>query len=361
LATGLAAAKQSAWADWRLKNRSWKYHLQLPILPGDRIDSQRGGGPFAVEYRHPDAARPLLAKAGGILGVVGYGAVRPEGLAPSWPFVAAPLHPEASDGMLEIWTCSSPSLPFRAGPVEGARSADVAFGAVQIDEAGADSLEDAVENAYAAVFDFCAQSGFSAPLRLWNYLTSITGDDAGLERYMRFNVGRERVFSARLCQAVPPAASGVGGHQGTSIIYFLAAREPARAIENPRQVSAFAYPPIYGPRSPSFSRASVYAHAGGEMLFISGTASIVGHETRHKNDLAGQIAETLENLRAVIGAAGIAGGGQWALKIYLLDLDGRALVEAAVDGMFGADCQRVYLRGEICRRDLMVEIEAFCS
>jgi hypothetical protein len=34
------------------------------------------------------------------------------------------------------------------------------------------------------------------------------------------------------------------------------------------------------------------------------TASIVGHETRHAGDLLAQIAETFENLRAVITAAG---------------------------------------------------------
>jgi enamine deaminase RidA (YjgF/YER057c/UK114 family) len=245
----------------------------------------------------------------------------------------------------------------------GACSEDLAFGAVTLDETGKASLEAAVEDAYLGIFDFLDKTGFTAPIRFWNYLTSITDDDRGLERYRRFNIGRHQAFSARLRQPVPPAASGVGGHQGASVIYFLAAREPAKAVENPRQVSAYAYPPIYGPRSPSFSRASIHALGPTETLFVSGTASIVGHETRHRGDLAGQIAETTENLRTLIGAAEQTAsaplGDHWALKVYLHDPAYREAVNPAINAMFGADCQRLYLRGDMCRSDLLVEIEAF--
>jgi chorismate lyase / 3-hydroxybenzoate synthase len=148
------------------------------------------------------------------------------------------------------------------------------------------------------------------------------------------------------------------------VIYFLAARTPARPIENPRQVSAYEYPPIYGPRSPSFSRASIYAQGSMEALFISGTASIVGHETRHRGDLPSQISETTENLRALIGAAEQTASaplsGHWALKIYLQNPAYREAVNPAIDAMFGVDSQRLYLRGDICRSDLLLEIEAFC-
>jgi chorismate lyase/3-hydroxybenzoate synthase len=280
------------------------------------------------------------------------------------PFVAAPLRPATSEEFFEIWTTGTPSRPCQVGPVIGACSDDIAFGAIKLEEAGSASLEAKVEAAYLRTFDFMDKSGFDTPIRFWNYLTSITGDDGGLERYRRFNVGRHNAFSARLRQKLPPAASGVGGQKGASVIYFLAARSPAKPIENPRQVSAYEYPLIYGPRSPSFSRASIYSQGATEALFISGTASIVGHETRHRGDLHGQIVETTENLRALIGAAAQTASapmaGHWALKIYLRETDFRNAVDPAIDAMFGTDVERLYLQGDICRPDLLLEIEAFC-
>ena len=36
------------------------------------------------------------------------------------------------------------------------------------------------------------------------------------------------------------------------------------------------------------------------MLFVSGTASIVGHETQHRGDVVAQTRETLANLSSVL-------------------------------------------------------------
>jgi len=317
---------------------------------------------FAVHYVDALAADALPIHPATILGAVGYGAERPDFLPASCPFVATPLTPAQGSAMVEIWSAAAPSRPVQIGRVAGTRTDDLAFGAILLDEAGAGTLEAAVESAYLAIFDFIEATGFAAPIRFWNYLTAITEDEDGLERYRRFNIGRQQAFSARLRQPLPPAASGVGGHRGPSVIYFLAAHKPARPVENPRQVSAYDYPPIYGPQSPSFSRASIHALGSAETLFISGTASIVGHKTLHLDDLNGQIAETIANLRAVIGAAERVAtaplGGDWAFKIYLHDAAYREAVDEAVEAAFGPDCRRLYLRGDMCRAELLLEIEA---
>jgi len=337
--------------------------LQLPVSTLERTVATGPEAPFAVRYVNSLAVRALLNQSPGILGVVGFGADRPDFLPASCPFVAAPLAPSVGDAMFEVWCATSPCRPLKIGPVTGACNDDLAFGAVTLDEAGSPSLEAAVEAAYLGVFDFLDAAGFAAPIRFWNYLTAITEDDSGLERYRRFNIGRHQAFSARLRQPLPPAASGVGGHRGASVIYFLAAHQAAQAVENPRQVSAYSYPPIYGPRSPSFSRASIHRLGTAETLFVSGTASIVGHETRHLGDLHGQIAETIENLRALIGAADQAApaplGDCWAFKVYLHDSGYRETVNRAIEAAFGSGCQRLYLRGDMCRSELLVEIEAF--
>ena len=312
-----------------------------------------------VSYLGIVGAHPDCSADTSILGAVGYGVERPDFLPPPCPFIAAPLSPANGGGALELWRTSSPCRAIKFGPVSGAHSDHLVFGAMTLEETPDIALEATVEAAYAAIFDFLDHAGFSSPLRFWNYLPGITREEAGLERYRRFNIGRQRAFEARLREALPPAASGVGGNHGASAIYFLAAGAPARPIENPRQVSAFAYPPVYGPQSPSFSRAAVYQAGGTALMFISGTASIVGHESRHPNDLPGQTAETIANLRAVVSAAGITAAGSWAFKIYLRDPAHRSTVDVALIAAFGTACQRLYLHGEICRTELLLEIEAF--
>lgn len=319
--------------------------------------------PFTVRYLDARTACALIRHPDHVLGVVGFGAdCRPDFLSDTCPFVAAPLVPAAGGPIFEVWSAATSCRSVAVGPVTGASTDDLVFGTVTIDEAASPSLEGAADAAYHAIFDFLDATGFIAPVRFWNYLTAITEDDNGLERYRRFNIGRHEAFSKRLRQSLPPAASGVGGLLGASVIYFLAAREPAQPVENPRQVSAYRYPPAYGPSSPSFSRASIFALAESETLFVSGTASIVGHETLHLGDLDGQISETIENLRAVIGAAEAAAaaplGDSWAFKVYLHDPEYREAVDRAIAAAFGCETQRLYLRGDMCRSELMVEIEA---
>ena len=313
-----------------------------------------------VRYADPVAASSLLACADRLLGVVGYGAERPGGLPPSCPFLSVPLLPVPGGPVLEIWTAASPVRRCQVGPVAGACNGELAFGSLILEEREGAALEDVVAQAYQDIFNFLEHTGCNQPIRFWNYLTAITEEEQGLERYRRFNIGRHSAFIERLRQKVPPAASCLGTHHGASVIYFLAAREPAQAVENPRQIAAYAYPPVYGPCSPSFSRASLHAKGGAEILFISGTASIVGHETRHHGDLEGQIAETIENLRALITNAGtrMARSEDWAIKVYLRDPLYQPAVEAQLTAMFGAQSQRLYLHADICRPDLLVEIEA---
>jgi chorismate lyase / 3-hydroxybenzoate synthase len=318
---------------------------------------------FTVHDADRATARALLSDSTrGTLGVVGYGTGRPDFLPSACPFVAAPLLPAMGGAMFEIWVSTSPIRPCRLGLVSGASNDDLVFGTIQLDDNTDIVLEEAVEKSYIGIFDFLEQTGFVKPLRFWNYLTAITTDERGLERYRRFNIGRHRAFSARLDEPVPPVASGVGGHRGNSVIYFLSAREGARPIENPRQVNAYEYPPIYGPSSPRFSRASIFSATGMRTLFIAGTASIVGHETRHVGDLAGQITETTENLRALIRVAeqeaASSNDDRWALKVYLREPAYHAPVDDALHAMFGTRCQPLYLRGDICRSDLLIEIEA---
>ncbi|MFZ2492241.1 MAG: Rid family hydrolase, partial [Thermoanaerobaculia bacterium] len=153
-----------------------------------------------------------------------------------------------------------------------------------------------------------------------------------------------------------PAASAVGMDGGGLATYFLAAREPGTQVENPRQVAAYCYPRQYGPKSPSFSRATIY---GGTVL-VSGTASVVGHETVHAGDVRAQLDETLRNIDVVLSRAIERGGlaNIVALKTYVRHAQDHALIAEGLTAATPSGAQRIFLRSDICRSDLLLEIEA---
>ena len=143
-------------------------------------------------------------------------------------------------------------------------------------------------------------------LRVWNYLPHINCDRDGTERYRQFNTARQkalRAFGRAVVDSVP-AASALGSvGEGPVVVYFFAGRTAPIFVENPRQVSAYHYPPEYGTHRPAFSRAALLSDPEHLTLFISGTASIVGHRSLHPGDAAAQTRETLNNIEALVAEA----------------------------------------------------------
>jgi enamine deaminase RidA (YjgF/YER057c/UK114 family) len=187
-----------------------------------------------------------------------------------------------------------------------------------------------------------------------------------MERYRQFNSARRSalIASGRDLTGNVPAACALGSVNGSPlVIYFLASRKAPALIENPRQVSAYEYPPEYGPK-PAFSRASVLREPSGSILFISGTASIVGHQTVHPGDVAAQTRETLINIEALLGEANRVSGAPrfgmetLACKVYVRNSADLPLIQSQLHTALGREAQVVYLQADICRQDLLVEIEA---
>jgi chorismate lyase / 3-hydroxybenzoate synthase len=266
-------------------------------------------------------------------------------------------------GACELWRAEGPIASGREGGFAYARSPAVLFGHIAFD--GHEAFAAAVQDAYARIVAFCERQDFPHLLRCWNYFGDIHAGDGDTERYRQFCVGRHRAlalvsgFEQRL-----PAATVIGTREHGAHVYFLAAREPGLQVENPRQVPAFRYPRSYSPLPPSFSRALLKRWNGagerGEQLFVSGTASVVGHESHHPDDTAAQLRETLANLQALQDAADPDGGGPWraaSLKAYVRRPEELPQVREALAQAFGAQAPLLILQGDICRTDLRVEIE----
>jgi enamine deaminase RidA (YjgF/YER057c/UK114 family) len=225
----------------------------------------------------------------------------------------------------------------------------------------------ATEIAYQEIFEVLKQTEHRHLIRIWNYLPEINREADGDERYRHFNSARQLAFrnSGRATVGTVPAASALGSPAGSPIsIYFLAARQPPKMIENPRQTSAYHYPPKFGRHSPIFSRACVLSESAGTNLFVSGTSSIVGHETIHQGDVAAQTAETMANISALLGEANrVVGSARYSLdglkfKVYVRQPSDLSAIEAALAKSLRPSTSIVYLQADVCREDLLVEIEA---
>jgi len=280
---------------------------------------------------------------------------------------------EGQEPICEVWSTAE---VLRAGRHHGIRYREgetLLFGCLTLDEATevtpGDSpapLQAATQAAYESVFDLLESRGYSAVLRFWNYFPAVNRVSHNLERYRQFNIGRADAFLSHGRSVVGnvPAACALGSAGAALQIAFLAARAQPLGIENPRQVSAYDYPSQYGPRSPTFSRASLVNLRGRDLLFISGTASVVGHQTLHAGNVDAQTRESLRNIAAVIAEANRRApdaGFQLrdlAYKVYIRNGKDLLSVRRALLDVIGAPVPMVFLQADVCRADLLVEIEA---
>lgn len=227
------------------------------------------------------------------------------------------------------------------------------------------NLEAATTDLYRRLF--AATEGLHL-YRLWNYVSHINACEDGLENYRRFCRARSLAFEARFgkhFQQLLPSSSAVGASAGPLAVAFVAGPTPARHFENPSQIPAFNYPPEHGSRPPSFSRATRADTSAATHVFISGTAAIRGHTTVAPGELDAQLECTLDNLRLIGEAAGVGAtlgaGGSWQrrFKVYVRRREDNPRVVARLErGFLGANDQTVFLRADICRAELVVEIEA---
>ncbi|HUP49380.1 MAG TPA: hypothetical protein VNA04_11375 [Thermoanaerobaculia bacterium] len=266
--------------------------------------------------------------------------------------VSAPI-PQLGPALAEVWRAEGAVTREQRGDIEIARTGDVLFGVVR---RGGGPTAEITAAVYDSIVGAVRSAGYPALWRIWNNVGGINELEEGMERYKRFSAGRHEALTRHgYARERFPAASAVGMTEPGLLVYFLAGRQEGKQVENPRQVSAYDYPPRYGPRSPSFSRATV---VGDELIFVAGTASVVGHESRHAGSAAAQLEETIENLDATLAAATAgrkaSAGDLTVVKIFVRPGTDPAPVEDRLRAVFPAS---MLLEADICRRELLLEIE----
>lgn len=301
------------------------------------------------------------------LGLIAFGEEAVSDSEPSCPTVIIPMRQLGDTALAELWIGHSPSLYNQRGNISYSSNDEVLFGILPLPDTGQESLDALSYRAYMKIMDFTQGEGFPHLLRMWNYFFGINEQCSGVGRYQRFCSGRHEAFMKHRAASFErdlPAASAVGvSHRGLWI-YFIASRSPGIYIENQRQVSAYHYPPQYGARSPSFSRATLKRFGSEGQLYISGTASIVGHETYHTDDPQAQLDEILRNLQTLLEKAALTHqlkiqdlSGFSSLKVYVRHPQHLKLIKDRLIEVMGNNLSILYLQGDICRTDLLLEIE----
>jgi chorismate lyase/3-hydroxybenzoate synthase len=288
---------------------------------------------------------------------------RPNGDPRHIPVTLAQL---GGDRRIERWSTDAPVSAGQSRELNYACDGDYLFASVLVPGDRCADMERITRSSYLRLDHLIRTQGYPYWLRAWNYLVDITAGEGEAERYRRFNAGRySAVGLSSTVEQNLPAASALGIEAGGFVLCCLAGKRPGVQIENPRQVSAAMYPPRYGLRSPMFARAALVPNGRGAQLLVSGTASIVGHETRHIGDPEAQLEETARNFEALVDTAmrnDLAGARASrvrleSLRVYLRDGEHYPRLLPRVRQLFAVEHEPLVLRADICRRDLLIEIE----
>jgi chorismatase len=245
-------------------------------------------------------------------------------------------------------TCGNDGgLPQGAGMVTG----------VLVSKGGA-SLEEETYELYRQMF--AITRGLNR-YRIWNYVPRINAVVAGVENYVSFNSGRYRAFTEQFGGIFArdiSAASALGTQGGSLTLAFVAGPDPVKHYENPLQMPAAHYPKRYGMNSPLFARGSVVnATDGSTYWHLSGTASVRNAETIG-NDFSHQMCITLENIARILNEMAVPALRHAAWKVFLRDRRNLEVCQQRMAADYpGEVAQMMFLEADICRSDLLLEIE----
>jgi chorismate lyase/3-hydroxybenzoate synthase len=330
-------------------------------ISGEPAPNDQGAATLPAALRVAYQPLPFAATNAPVLAAVRFGVKPTASLGNAALTIDVGLEPLQGPPTAELW--------FASGPVHTGQWSDSAgvqiryaqdehhlFAVLELDEREHGGILLTAERAYAAIQAFQERSSFRHLLRMWNYMDAINEGAGDMERYRQFCVGRGRGLGA-VTQGYP-SASALGRHIPDHVlqVFWLAGKAPGKAIENPRQVSAYHYPRVHGPVSPTFARALV---APDQTVLISGTASIVGHVSQHHDDPMEQLEETVRNLAALMPHVGrtLGSSSQDVFKIYVRDPQMTPKLAERLRQLYPQG-EFLFVAADVCRRELLVEIEA---
>jgi Putative translation initiation inhibitor, yjgF family len=249
-----------------------------------------------------------------------------------------------------------------------------------------ETLADNARNAFARLLQAFLQLGidFNQIYRQWNYVEQIFGiqeiEGKSRQNYQVFNEARAEYYSKYRTVSGFPAATGIGTAFNGVTIECMAVEcddeVKTIAISNPKQTNSYKYGQevLKGEpqknckqnQAPQFERARLMTNGVSSRLFVSGTASIIGQETIGIGDVEMQTRVTIANLQSLVSEENLrahylelnAVPDRYAcVRVYVKNGEDIPVVKAICSGYF-RNVPVTFVQANICRADLLVEIEA---
>lgn len=217
-------------------------------------------------------------------------------------------------------------------------------------------------------------------VRQWNYIGDILRINAGnIQNYQAFNDLRNNFYSKHLSGCCFPAATGIGMRASGVIIDFFAREKKAQEIGFPLRSAVQANPFAYSQsvlvgkplqegtkKAPLFERARLLAEDDEMHIFVSGTASIRDQETVAEGDIEAQTHNTIACIEELLKPSNWPEEcASWdpnglvyrRVQVYVKNRDNFPVV-SLLCRMFYPDALVCLVEADICRDNLLVEIEA---
>ena len=284
----------------------------------------------------------------------------------SWPWNGLPPGEEA---ICEVWHSPEPLQSGQHGPIRYRQGETLLFGCLTRTNRwgygmnARPPLQAATEAAYQAIFELLESRGYSAVLRFWNYFPAINQESHHMERYRQFNIGRQDAFLAHGRSVIGnvPAACALGSPPAasTSPSWRRGRRDwhrespPVQRLPLPQPVWA-AQPDL---------RARRPGQAGGATCCSSPVPPASSVTRPCTGDVVAQTRECLHNIAAIVAEANRqapepTSGSTPCLQS--LCATSRRPVHGAPEmtQIIGAPVSAIFLQADVCRADLLVEIEA---
>ncbi len=282
-----------------------------------------------------------------------------------------------SDGSEDVTDCQKGRITFRSASegIYGTMQSPITS---RLDgKPDGNLIEKITFSLYMEMFEFISGYPGYQFVRIWNFVPLIVKNmdqsAPDIEVYRCFNAGRYKAFQERYGEDMQnwqiPAASAVGALDCTLSIEFFASAAPSLFFENKVQIPAYQYSLKYGKLPPVFSRGAICELKDETLLIISGTASVVKEDTAFEDDICGQIHQTFKNIDSLINQSNLQEYGLnyefgledlVFLRVYYKNSSDKEIIESEIDRIITRDCRVSYVNTDICRKELVFEIEGIC-
>ncbi len=242
-------------------------------------------------------------------------------------------------------------------------------------ESQANSIEDQSQDIFAQAEKILTDNEMpiNAIVRQWNYIPQILGFYNEAQNYQAFNDVRTLFYNKTEWIKGYPAATGIGVVSDRLTIDIVAMKGgEVQPIINPNQIDAHVYSDEVLEKgldlksTPKFERAKLVSSGNDNIVFVSGTAAIIGEESRDGNSVSNQTTMTLNHIDTLLSEKCIQQEGEYkkpqiqSMRAYVKNVDDVNIVQEICKKRY-LDVPVVYIQADVCRNELLIEIEAFAS